>query len=133
MKLASKNKVCIIIVLVCAFLMVLEFGGNYDSFYDFLAGTDGFNRIDMPDDSLFVVLSWVYLVSLVGVVIFGLTESVDLSRVCAYISSGAMGIFNVFGIYGLITVNSGELCIGMPLLLVATIALMRINASTDRK
>ena len=133
MKLTNEDRIAIILIIICAFLMTLEFGGNYDTFYEWLSGeANGFGRIDMPDDSLFFVLAWVYLFSLLGTLIFKLTRKRDIAKLCAYISSGSMGVFVIFGLYGVITVNSGELCIGMPLMLAATLALLYLSVTAEK-
>lgn len=128
MKLEKKDIVCIVLLLLCALLMTLKFGGNYDTFYEWLAGeANGFNHTKMPDDSLFMVLAWVYVVTLVATVLFGLLHKTDYAKIFAYISSGSMGVFVLFGLYGTRVKVHGPFCIGMPLMLAVTLVIAYLN------
>ena len=134
MKLGKKDIACIVLLIVCAFLMTLEFGGNYDTFYEWLSGEGhGFSNGSMPDDTMFVVLAWVYLVSLLGTVLLRLLRKSDYAKFCAYVSGGAMGIFVLFGLYGTTVDAHGPFCIGMPLLLVVTLAISYLNIPHKKK
>ena len=116
MKLTKRCIVFIALMLVSALVMTLEFGGNYDTFYDWLSGEGGFGHSRMPDDSLFVVLAWIYLLALIATVIFEIIRKYDFMQLCSYISFGTMLVIFAFGLYGTSVTNHGPLCIGMPLL-----------------
>lgn len=116
MKLTKRSVVFIALLIVCAFVMTLEFGGNYDTFYEWLSGEGGFGHSRMPDDSLFVVLAWIYLLTLIATVIFEVTRNYDFMQLCSYISFGSIFVIFAFGLYGTSVTDHGPLCIGMPLL-----------------
>lgn len=133
MKLNQRNIINITILLISAILMAFEFGGNYDTFYNWLMGSaNGFNSFMMPDDSIFMVIAWIYTITLLGAVFCSLIENMDMARLCTYVSTGSMSIFVLFGLYGTTLSQSGSFCIGMPLLLIATLALLFTNVTSAR-
>lgn len=113
MQLTKRGIVFIVLFMACTLLMTLEFGGNYDTFYEWLSGEAHYG-------GLCTVLAWIYVVTLVGTVGFELFGRTDLMTFCSYISGGAMLVMFLLGLFWF---NSmGALCIGMPLLLAVSIA-----------
>ncbi len=115
MKLTKRSIVFIALLIICALVMTLEFGGNYDTFYQWLSGEGGYENTLMPEKSLFTVLSWVYLLTLIATVIFEVFRKYDFMKLCSYISFGSMLVILIFGLYGTRVASHGPLCIGMPL------------------
>lgn len=121
MQLTKKGIVFIALLVVCALLMTLEFGGNYDTFYEWLSGeAHYFTRYGSPLGEMCMVLAWIYLVALVGTVGFVLFGKSELMTLCSYISGGAMLVMFLLGLLNLD--DWGGLCIGMPLLLAVSVA-----------
>jgi len=124
MTLTKRSIVFIVLLIVCALIMTLEFGGNYDTFYEWLSGEGGFGHSRMPDDSLFTVLAWIYLVTLIATVFFEVICQYDFMQLCAYISFGSIAVIFAFGLYGTAVTSFGPLCIGMPLLFSISTAIL---------
>ena len=120
MQLTKRGIVFIVLLVACALLMTLEFGGNYDTFYAWLSGEAHFTRYGSPQETLCTALAWIYLVTLVGTVAFELFAKSELMMLCSYVSGGAMLVMFLFGLFW--SNSWGALCIGMPLLLAVSIA-----------
>ena len=98
---------------------------NYSTLYEWLSGEVGFGS----SDSLFAVLSWIYLLTLVAAVIFEVLQKYDFMQLCIYIGFGAMVVIFAVGLVSECASGGGALCIGM-LLVSASFLCYRSSASS---
>lgn len=132
MKLTKRSYLYIILLIIDAFCMALDFVGNFDTFYDWIFGeAGGFTRYGSPDDSLCLILVWIVLITLLGTVIFQLISKKDFMKLCSCINFIALTVLFIFGFME--KGSNGAMGGGMPLMWIISITYLIFSLTAKKE
>ena len=119
MKITKRELLCIVVLPVCAGIMSLRFGGNGNTFYAWLLGiaelAPPFQNISL----WFSFLTWMYLVSLVTVVILEILHQYEKGKLFAWINAVSITMCIIIGF---LEGYRNSICAGMVLLFLLSLS-----------